>query len=54
MPAELSDGQYRQIEYAAGAVADRLYADGYHGVVGVDAIVAPTRRSTRCWRSMPG
>ncbi|GAB3845581.1 ATP-grasp domain-containing protein [Micromonospora andamanensis] len=39
MPAELSDGQYRQIEYAAGAVAERLYADGYHGVVGVDAIV---------------
>ncbi|MGC5053167.1 ATP-grasp domain-containing protein [Micromonospora sp. DT48] len=39
MPAELSDTQYRQIEHAAGAVAERLSADGYHGVVGVDAIV---------------
>ncbi len=39
MPAELSAEQYRQIEYAAGEVATRLYADGYHGVVGVDAIV---------------
>ncbi|TDB78103.1 ATP-grasp domain-containing protein [Micromonospora sp. KC723] len=39
MPAELSAEQYRQIEHAAGEVAARLYADGYHGMVGVDAIV---------------
>jgi len=39
MPAELSADQYRQIEYAASEVASRLHADGYHGVVGVDAIV---------------
>ncbi|TDB82792.1 ATP-grasp domain-containing protein [Micromonospora sp. KC721] len=39
MPADLSAEQYRQIEHAAAQVAARLHADGYHGVVGVDAIV---------------
>nr|MDT0658203.1 ATP-grasp domain-containing protein [Micromonospora sp. DSM 115978] len=39
MPAELSPAQHRQIEDSARVVAARLYADGYHGVVGVDAIV---------------
>jgi D-alanine-D-alanine ligase-like ATP-grasp enzyme len=39
MPAELSSAQLAEIEHAASLVAGRLHADGFHGVVGVDAIV---------------
>lgn len=39
MPAELTARQYAQIEHAAHAVGRHLYADGFHGVAGVDAIV---------------
>lgn len=39
MPAELTARQYAQVEHAAHAVGRRLYADGFHGVAGVDAVV---------------
>jgi hypothetical protein len=39
MPADLTARQYAQIEHAAHAVGSRLYADGFRGVAGVDAIV---------------
>ncbi len=39
MPPELSPAGHAQIEEAAHTVGGRLYADGYHGVAGVDAIV---------------
>lgn len=39
MPPELTSYQYYEIETAAHRVGQRLYADGYYGVAGVDAIV---------------
>jgi hypothetical protein len=39
MPPELSLSGHAQIEEAAHIIGQRLYADGYHGVAGVDAIV---------------
>jgi hypothetical protein len=39
MPAELSERQYAEIEHAAHQVGRRLYADGFRGVAGVDAVV---------------
>jgi hypothetical protein len=39
MPPELSPAGHAQIEEAAHIIGQRLYADGYHGVAGVDAIV---------------
>jgi hypothetical protein len=39
MPAEISAAAYDDIEYAAGVVGRRLHEDGYHGVIGVDAVV---------------
>lgn len=39
MPPELTPDGHAQIAEAAHIVGRRLYADGYHGVVGVDAIV---------------
>lgn len=39
MPARLPAGQVRELEAAARALGGRLAADGYYGVVGVDAMV---------------
>jgi hypothetical protein len=41
MPADLTTGQYGVLVAAAEAIGKRLSADGYHGVVGVDALVEP-------------
>jgi len=41
MPARLSSEQVRQVESSAQAIGARLAADGYFGVVGVDALVEP-------------
>jgi D-alanine-D-alanine ligase-like ATP-grasp enzyme len=39
MPPELTAAQHAEIAAAGAAVARHLHSDGYHGVVGVDAIV---------------
>jgi len=39
MPARLDDAQLEVIRHAAHALGARLAEDGYHGVVGVDALV---------------
>jgi carbamoylphosphate synthase large subunit len=39
MPPELTGYQHYEIETAAHRVGRRLFADGYHGVAGIDAIV---------------
>jgi hypothetical protein len=39
MPADLSDGQYAVLTTAAESIGKKLAADGYFGVVGVDALV---------------
>ncbi|HEX6686253.1 MAG TPA: hypothetical protein VF062_26005 [Candidatus Limnocylindrales bacterium] len=39
MPPELTGYQHYEIEAAAHLVGQRLFADGYYGVVGIDAIV---------------
>jgi hypothetical protein len=38
MPAELTPAQLAEISDAAATIGKRLYADGFRGVVGVDAI----------------
>jgi len=42
MPAGLDDEQLDQVRRAAYLLGDRLAADGYRGVVGVDAMLDPT------------
>jgi hypothetical protein len=42
MPARISDGQLAEVRAAALVVGELLAADGYHGVVGVDAMVDPS------------
>ncbi|HKN52903.1 MAG TPA: ATP-grasp domain-containing protein, partial [Amycolatopsis sp.] len=39
IPAELDPDQLKEVHHAAQAVGVRLFADGYHGVAGIDAIV---------------
>lgn len=39
MPVDLSDRQRRELREAVDVVGARLFADGFHGVVGVDAIL---------------
>lgn len=39
MPADLNAAQYAEIEAAAMQIGERLYADGFVGVVGVDALL---------------
>lgn len=39
-PPDLDDAQYSEVRQAADVVGKTLYADGFTGVVGVDAIVA--------------
>ncbi len=39
MPPELTAYQHYEIEAAAHLVGKRLFADGYHGVAGIDAII---------------
>ena len=39
MPAELSETQHDELRDTAGRLAARLFADGFTGVVGVDAIL---------------
>lgn len=41
IPARLSDAQVQELTEAAARIGGRLAADGYFGVVGVDAMVAP-------------
>ncbi len=41
MPARISDDQLAEVQAAALVVGDLLAADGYHGVVGVDAMIDP-------------
>ncbi|MFD4532736.1 hypothetical protein ACFWNL_31715 [Kitasatospora sp. NPDC058397] len=41
IPARLTDGQVAEIEATALRLGERLAADGYYGVVGVDAMVDP-------------
>ncbi|HKT04381.1 MAG TPA: ATP-grasp domain-containing protein [Rugosimonospora sp.] len=41
MPADLSTAQYHTLVAAADLLGKRLAADGYFGVVGVDALVEP-------------
>ena len=42
MPVELSDGQQACLEHAAQQLGKALAADGYFGVVGVDAMIDPS------------
>jgi hypothetical protein len=39
MPSRLSADQIDELRDSAAAIGERLYGDGYHGVVGVDAIL---------------
>jgi hypothetical protein len=39
-PTELDDVQYNEVRHAAEVVGKALHADGFTGVVGVDAVVA--------------
>ncbi len=39
MPARLTDAQVEELRDCAERIGARLYGDGYHGVVGVDAIL---------------
>ncbi|MFJ7019724.1 ATP-grasp domain-containing protein [Streptomyces sp. NPDC101117] len=41
MPARLTGGQVAEVAATAGRLGERLAADGYFGVVGVDAMVDP-------------
>jgi D-alanine-D-alanine ligase-like ATP-grasp enzyme len=41
MPARLTSAQVAELTDAAAAIGARLAADGYFGVVGVDAMIAP-------------
>ncbi|KUL72570.1 MULTISPECIES: ATP-grasp domain-containing protein [unclassified Streptomyces] len=41
MPARLTGGQVAEVAETAGRLGERLAADGYFGVVGVDAMVDP-------------
>jgi phosphoribosylaminoimidazole carboxylase (NCAIR synthetase) len=44
MPAELSEQQRGEIAHAAEIIGGQLHADGYFGVVGVDALVGTDER----------
>ncbi|WFE28739.1 ATP-grasp domain-containing protein [Solwaraspora sp. WMMD791] len=44
MPAPLSPAQHRQVRSAARAIGGRLAADGYFGIVGVDALTTTDGR----------
>jgi hypothetical protein len=44
MPAELTTLQRAELDHAARAVGERLAADGYTGIAGIDAIVAEDGR----------
>ncbi|MFD6752180.1 preATP grasp domain-containing protein [Micromonospora gifhornensis] len=44
MPAPLTEPQHRQVRSAAAAIGRRLAADGYFGVVGVDALTTTDGR----------
>jgi len=39
MPVDLTGSQHRELRDAVDVVGARLFADGFHGVVGVDAIL---------------